>query len=48
MLKRAIWTNMGGGGQTERSEEEEQNLATGLVKCAEYGIPQQSCDIRRF
>jgi hypothetical protein len=26
MLKRAIWTNM--GGQTERSEEEEQNLAT--------------------
>jgi hypothetical protein len=46
MLRRAVWPNM--GGQTEHSEEEEQNLDTGFLKCAECGIPQQSCDMRRF
>jgi hypothetical protein len=36
------------GGQTERSEEKEQNLDTGLLKCAECGTPQQKCDMKIF
>jgi hypothetical protein len=40
MLKRAIWTNM--GGQTERSEEEEQNLATDFWSVLNMEFPNRA------
>jgi hypothetical protein len=36
------------GGQTAHSKEEEWNVALELLKCAEWGFIQQSCDVRNW